>query len=107
MDREKIFEVIAFFKERLLAGGLNPEKVLLFGSCSRGLNSTDSDVDLLVVAQDFSGKDLFARAELLRDAEVTTIRKFLVPLDIVPVSPEEFRSGSSLIVEYAKSGIPV
>ncbi len=41
---------------------------------------------------------------MIKGAERETIRHFLVPLDVIPMTPEEFDSGSSIIAEYAKSG---
>jgi len=38
------------------------------------------------------------------EAEIMTIKKFLIPLDIITLTPEEFESGISLIAEFAKEG---
>jgi hypothetical protein len=32
------------------------------------------------------------------------MREFMVPLDIVPLTPEELESGTSLIAGYARAG---
>ena len=39
-----------------------------------------------------------------KEAEIATIRKFMVPLDIILLTPEELNSKSSLIAGYARAG---
>ncbi len=41
------------------------------------------------------------------DAEIRTIRKFMVPLDVVTMSPEEYESRTSMIANYAHEGVVV
>ncbi len=38
------------------------------------------------------------------EAEVATIKKFMIPLDIITMTPDEFESKTSLIAEHAKAG---
>jgi len=84
--------------------GLRVNKVILFGSQARGTANMDSDIDILVVSEDFRNKGIFGRAKLTKDAEIRTIRKFLVPLDILTMTPEEYESKASIIAEHAKKG---
>ena len=46
----------------------------------------------------------FKRLELIKDAEIATVRKFMLPLDIIMMMPEEFESGTSLVSEFAGNG---
>ncbi len=62
----------------------DPEQVILFGSQARGDAGPDSDVDLLVV-MDVKGSRLEKRVEI-RGA----LRDFLVPMDILVTTPEDF-----------------
>ena len=78
--------------------------MILFGSQARGTANMDSDIDILVVSEDFRNKGIFGRAKLTKDAEIRTIRKFLVPLDILTMTPEEYESKASIIAEHAKKG---
>lgn len=83
--------------------GLNISKIILFGS--QATETTDnSDVDILIISDDFKNKDIFERARLTKDAEIKTIRKFMVPLDIVTLTSEEFENETSPVAEFAKNG---
>lgn len=50
------------------------------------------------------GKDIFERARSTKDAEIMTLKKFMMHLDIVTLTSEEFEHRTSLVVEYAKRG---
>ena len=41
---------------------------------------------------------------MAKDPEILTIRKYMIPLDIITLTPEEYESGSSLISLYAQDG---
>jgi predicted nucleotidyltransferase len=90
MDKDRILEIVAFFEESLRERGVSPAKVILFGSQKTGMSHDESDIDIIVVSPLFKGKDLFDRAGLTGSAEHITIKKFLVPLDIINLTPEEF-----------------
>ena len=100
MVKVKVTEAIRFFEKCLKEKGLKVSKIILFGSQVRGTNTEESDVDILIISQDFCGK----RARSTKDAEIMTLKKFMMPLDIVSLTSEEFERGTSLIFEYAKRG---
>lgn len=104
MDKKQIAEIVKFFKQRLKKKLHSPE-VILFGSYADGTPHQDSDIDLLVVSPEFERKTIFERADLTKDAEHETIRKYLVPLDVMDLSPSEFKNESSLVASFAKNGI--
>lgn len=104
MAKSKVREAVRFFQKCLNETGLHVSKLILFGSQAKGAAQIKSDIDLLIVADDFRAKNIFQRAQLTKDAEIKTIKKFLIPLDIITLTPEEFESETSLVAGYAKSG---
>jgi len=104
MVNEKVSEAVRFFERCLREKGLNVSKIILFGSQVKGKTTEDSDIDILIISEDFHGKDIFERARLTKYAEIMTLKKFMMPLDIVTLTSEEFERGTSLVVEYAKRG---
>jgi len=91
-------------KDRLRETGLNIDKIILFGSQANGEATEESDIDIIVISEDFRDKDIFKRARLTKEAEISTIRKFMIPFDIITMTPEEFESGDSLLSKYAREG---
>lgn len=104
MAKSKVREAVKFFQKCLDETGLHVSRLILFGSQAKDTAQGESDIDLLIVAEDFRAKDIFQRAQLTKDAEIKTIKKFLIPLDIITLTPEEFESETSLAATYAKSG---
>lgn len=104
MSKSKVTRIIKFLEGILRERGLNISKIILFGSHAKGGATDESDIDLVIVSADFRRKDIFKRIELTKDAEIMTIKKFMVPLDIITMTPEEYESETSLIASYAKEG---
>ena len=104
MDKGKVTDAIRFFGKCLKEKGVKVSKIILFGSQVKGATTKESDVDILIISEDFCGKDIFESARLTKDAEIMTLKKFMMPLDIVTLTSEEFEHGTSLVVEYAKRG---
>jgi predicted nucleotidyltransferase len=102
MAKRKVIEAIEFFESSLIDSGLNISKIILFGSQAKGNQTKESDIDLVIISDDFKEKNIFERANITKDAEIKTIKKFLIPFDIVTLTPEEFES--SLFFEYTKEG---
>ncbi len=104
MVKEKVTKAIKFFEKCLKEKGLKVSRIILFGSQVKGRTTKESDVDILIISEDFRGKDIFERARLTKDAEIMTLKKFMMPLDIITLTSEEFEHGTSLVVEYARKG---
>jgi len=104
MDQSTAVDTVAFFGRRLVESGIRVSRLILFGSHPRGAANDESDVDVLVISEDFRGKNVFDRAEIICDPERETIHRFQVPLDVITMTPEEFESGTSLIAQAAREG---
>lgn len=104
MAKRTIKEVINFLAKCLRDKGLNISKIIVFGSCAYGKTTEESDIDIVIVSDDFRGKNIFERAKLTKEAEIMTIKRFLIPLDILTMTPKELETGTSLIADYAKKG---
>lgn len=104
MAESNVREVIAFFADQLGRQGLRISKIILFGSQMHGTATADSDIDIAVISEDFRGKNMFERAELLNGADAVTIKKLMVPLDVVMMSPDDYAKESSIIAAYVRQG---
>lgn len=102
MAERRVIKAIHFLEKCLIESGLNVSEIILFGSQAEGKQTKDSDIDVVIISDDFRNKDIFERANITKDAEIKTIKKFLIPLDIVTLTPEEFEN--SLFSEQTKRG---
>lgn len=104
MAEEKLIETIEYFKNQLLLEGIKVSKIILFGSHAAGTSTVESDIDIVVVSDDFLGKSIFDRVRLLNQADARTIKKFMVPLDVILMSEKDLESETSILAGYARSG---
>jgi len=96
--------ILDFLRSALQSHGLRVEKLVLFGSQARGTAREDSDLDVAVVSPDFAGKDIFERVDMTARADRDTVRRFVVPLDLVLLAPDEYESRSSPAASFAREG---
>jgi uncharacterized protein len=104
MDYREVEQIVNYFSNHLKADAVQVNKIILFGSQSNGSADTESDIDLCVISHDFEGKGILQRAKLIRNAEIETIRKYLIPLDIINMTPEELAKGTSLAAQFVSNG---
>jgi len=76
-----------------------PEKIILFGSRARGDARLDSDIDLLVVADDPQPRSL--RASTLYGV----LSDILIPMDILVYRPEEIEEWRNVPQAFVTTAI--
>jgi len=104
MSERKVREAVNFIRDFFVKRNISVNKLILFGSYARRNFSQDSDVDIAIVSENFTGKDIFQRAEMLEGLQWALVERFMMPFDIVPISLEEWEKSSSLIVGFVKEG---
>ena len=105
MDKE-IHCIINEYKQKLEALGIRAKKIILYGSHAVGKAGEDSDIDLLIVSDDFKHMDLWERLCLLGRARIGIKR----PIEISGITEEEFKSehsGTFIGDEVKSKGIEV
>lgn len=108
MDKETIMKAGFHLKECIEGKGVSVSKIILFGSQARGRTHKDSDVDFIVVSEDFRDKNIFERADMIGDAEFLTVKAFKIPIDLLLKTPEEIEKGASITADYVeKEGVVV
>lgn len=68
-----------------------PVRVILFGSVARGDDGPDSDIDLLVVLREITGRRHDAAVAVLR-----ALRDFLPPVDVIVTDPRHIAETGDL-----------
>lgn len=84
--RPEIKRIIAEFKKALVKQGIKTERIILFGSQARGTAGEYSDIDLVVISNDFQNLDFMQRCELLGRA----IAEIMEPIEPLAYTPGEF-----------------
>jgi hypothetical protein len=78
------------------------EKIILFGSHSRGEALRESDIDLMIISQDFARMPFLKRLEFLERSW-----RFPRPIEAIgytPVEFEELKNGLWTLSEAAREG---
>lgn len=101
---EDLRKMSRMYSRKRTENGLKVQKIILFGSHVHGAATSDSDIDVVIVSDNFRKKSIFTRARLTKEAEIQTIRKFMIPLDIITMTPEEMEDGTSAIANFARKG---
>ncbi len=100
MDKKQVIEIINRFHNILVKNGIKPAKIILFGSFARGNYREDSDIDLVVVSDDFINKGYWERIDILTDA----IYEIFEPIEATAMTCDEWEHGDSFIRDFAQDG---
>ncbi len=103
MDEKTAMKALRRFRRALEAQGIRVSQMVPFGSLAAGTPREDSDIDVVVVSQDFAGKSFGERIEILTDA----ICAVLEPIDAVAMTPREWERGDSMFADYAREGVAI
>jgi len=104
-ERLKVKTIIKRYMNELSKLGVEVQRVILYGSYAKGSFRKDSDIDLVVVSDDFKGKNLRERLEILGIAAV----RLMEPIEAYGVTPDEIESLEevSFLKEALSSGVMV
>lgn len=97
-------EITREFVDAILKSGLNLKKAILFGSFAKGEQRQWSDIDLALVADEFSGVGYFDLNYLLK---VKISDKKFTPIETHTFPTLYFEKGDSFIEEILKTGIVI
>ncbi|MEW6234934.1 MAG: nucleotidyltransferase domain-containing protein [Candidatus Omnitrophota bacterium] len=100
MDKNAVLVIIERFRMLLEAKGIKLSKIILYGSYAKGDYTPASDIDVVVISDDFADKSYWERIEILSDA----IYEIFEPIEAVAMTTEEWQKGESFICDYAKDG---
>ena len=105
MVDEKVIETVQYFRELVEKGGIRINTLILFGSSRSGTATQGSDIDIAIISVDFTVKDIVDRALPTKEAEIHTVRRFTVPLDVITHTPDEYSDERSLLFRMIRKGL--
>ena len=100
MDKRAVLEIISRFQKALEKKGIKIKKLILFGSYASGQSREGSDIDVVVISDDFAGKGYWERIDILSDA----IYEVFAPLEVIGMTTKEWGEKDSFVVDYAGNG---
>ena len=100
MDKKSALDALRRFRIALESQGIRIHKLVLYGSYAQGKAAEGSDIDVLVISDDFLGKSYWERIEILSDA----IYEVFEPIEAVALTNEEWEQGERAVVGYARNG---
>jgi len=77
-------------------------EVILFGSCVRGGNKDESDIDVAIVSDAFSGDRFEDRRRILPLRRGIDSR-----IEPIPLTPGAFAAGGNFVDEIKRTGIRI
>ncbi len=94
-----VINLIKQYIARLKENNIPVEKVLLFGSYTKGVAKEDSDIDIAVISPVFKGDRYLDRRRI-----VPMRRGIDSRIDPIPFTPRDYADGGILIDEIKRTG---
>ena len=87
--------IIEKFKKELKRIGINPQRIILYGSYARGEQKEYSDIDVIVISDDFKDLNLRERLEILGMAA----GRILEPIEALGYTEDEVKESKESFLE--------
>ena len=100
MDKAAAIETLKRFHQGIAARGIQPVRLILYGSFASDANHEGSDIDVVVISDDFRGKDYWERCDILADV----IYEIFSPIEAIPLTQEEWDQGDFFVIDFARDG---
>ncbi len=100
MGKEDVVNILKRLRDLLELKHIHVERLILFGSWAKGTQQEGSDIDIVVVSNDFQGKDYWSRINILSDV----IYQVVAPIQAVAMTPQEWENKESPICDFAQKG---
>ena len=100
MDKAAVIKILDQFYLKLKAQGIRPIKLILYGSYASDTNCEGSDIDIVVISDDFIGKDFWERIDILSDI----IYEIFAPIEAVAMTQAEWDQGDLFVTDFARNG---
>ena len=82
MDKSAVVKLVDRFHQGIKARGIIPSKLILYGSHASSTNWEGSDIDIVVISDDFIDKDYWERIDILADV----IYEIFAPIEAVAMT---------------------
>jgi len=77
-------------------------RLVLFGSYAAGKNTEESDVDIIIVSEDFRNRNYSERIINSLGINRVLVKSLDLPIDVIYYSDEEWENSETLLIREAK-----
>ena len=99
---DSAIELVKKYVEELRSHDIQVKEAILFGSYARGTVKEESDIDVALISDAFTGDRFEDRRKI-----VPFRRKIDSRIEPMPFRPEGFAEGGNLVDEIKKTGIKI
>ena len=103
MDRHKLLNIIALYRESLESQGVKIDRIILDKDSCLPSMVHGEDIDIVVVSEDFRGKAVGERI----DHRAMALYDLFRPVDAVPMTPEEWQSSAPAMGRFTAGEVIV
>lgn len=100
MDKRAIIDIVNRFQQKIEAKGIKTLKIILYGSYSTETDLKGSDIDIVVISDDFTGKSYWERIDILSDV----IYEIFAPIEAVAMTQKEWDQGDTFVTDFSRNG---
>jgi predicted nucleotidyltransferase len=97
-NKELIMDIVSKYADTIKRE-MKVDRVILYGSYSKGNQREDSDIDVAVVSPDFSGDTLEDQLKLMKYRRNVDMR-----IEPMPFLPEDFSESNPFVKEIVQTG---
>ncbi|MBM3436434.1 MAG: nucleotidyltransferase domain-containing protein [Bacteroidetes bacterium] len=97
---DSIIETVKRYIKELEKNGIEIREAIIFGSFVKGTAKEDSDIDVALISNNFTGDRYEDRRKI-----VPLRRKIDSRIEPIPFRPEDFYDGGMLVEEIKNTGI--
>jgi predicted nucleotidyltransferase len=105
MGKRESQKITGILEKLLAQKEISADKIVVFGSRSRGNYQPDSDIDIIIISRNFEKKGIFERVAMASGIHRQLVKKINIPVDLLYFSPSEWEKGDSLIAASVRQDL--
>ena len=100
VDKNAAVDIVRQYGQAVERQGIHISRIVLYGSYAKGNWHDGSDIDIVVISDDFASKGYWDRIDVLARATCEVWK----PIEAVAMTPKEWEQGDSMVVDFARDG---
>jgi len=102
IERDSVMKIVERYIEELEKNQIFISEAFIFGSHAKGRAKPESDIDLALISDSFTGDRFEDRRRI-----IPLRRKIDSRIEPIPFKPEDFNNGGTMAEEIKKTGVVV